>query len=58
MRGPRTRAPGSGLGLALVEQQAQLHDGILHLGRSPSGGLQAAFTIPALFQDRPADERT
>ncbi|MFE9967743.1 ATP-binding protein [Streptomyces sp. NPDC005525] len=57
-RGPRTRAPGSGLGLALVEQQAPLHGGTLRLGRSPSGGLQAAFTIPAPSQDPPADERT
>ncbi|MEU8795687.1 HAMP domain-containing sensor histidine kinase [Streptomyces sp. NPDC048643] len=46
-RGTRTRAPGSGLGLALVEQQAHLHHGALHLGQSPSGGLRATLTLPA-----------
>lgn len=46
-RGERTRAPGSGLGLALVEQQTRLHHGTLHLGRGPAGGLQAVVSIPA-----------
>ncbi|MFF1836036.1 ATP-binding protein [Streptomyces sp. NPDC058231] len=46
-RGSRTHAPGSGLGLALVEQQARLHYGSLHLGQSRSGGLQAVISIPA-----------
>ncbi|MCX4911201.1 HAMP domain-containing sensor histidine kinase [Streptomyces sp. NBC_00878] len=46
-RGARTHAPGSGLGLALVEQQAQLHHGTLHLGQSPSGGLQAIVSLPS-----------
>ncbi|MET8276157.1 MULTISPECIES: sensor histidine kinase [unclassified Streptomyces] len=46
-RGARTRAPGSGLGLALVEQQAHLHHGTLHLGESPSSGLQAVLALPA-----------
>jgi len=46
-RGSRTHAPGSGLGLALVEQQAQLHHGTLHLGPSPGGGLQAIVSLPS-----------
>jgi two-component system sensor histidine kinase PrrB len=45
-RGARTRAPGSGLGLALVEQQAHLHHGTLHLGQSPDGGLRAIVSLP------------
>jgi len=46
-RGSRTHAPGSGLGLALVEQQAQLHHGTLRLGPSPDGGLQAIVSLPS-----------
>ncbi|MFG2344711.1 sensor histidine kinase [Streptomyces phaeochromogenes] len=46
-RGSRTHAPGSGLGLALVEQQAQLHHGTLHLGSGPGGGLQAVVSLPS-----------
>lgn len=46
-RGSPTHTSGSGLGLALVEQQAHLHDGTLHLGQSPSGGLQATISLPA-----------
>ncbi|WSW12489.1 HAMP domain-containing histidine kinase [Streptomyces phaeochromogenes] len=46
-RGSRTHAPGSGLGLALVEQQAQLHHGTLHLGEGPGGGLRAVVSLPS-----------
>ncbi|GAA5706947.1 MULTISPECIES: sensor histidine kinase [Streptomyces] len=55
-RGPRTRAPGSGLGLALVEQQAHLHHGTLHLGQSPAGGLQATLSLPAADEPGPPGE--
>ncbi|MEU9371994.1 HAMP domain-containing sensor histidine kinase [Streptomyces avermitilis] len=55
-RGPRTRALGSGLGLALVEQQAHLHQGILHLGQSPTGGLQATLSLPAADEPGPPGE--
>jgi two-component system sensor histidine kinase PrrB len=44
-RGSGTRSPGSGLGLALVDQQARLHHGTLHLGQSPEGGLRATLSI-------------
>ncbi|MCX4782102.1 sensor histidine kinase [Streptomyces sp. NBC_01264] len=46
-RGPRTRATGSGLGLALVEQQAHLHQGTFHLAQSPAGGLRATIKVPS-----------
>jgi signal transduction histidine kinase len=42
-RGGRTRAPGSGLGLALVAQQVGLHGGAIDVSESSSGG--ARFTI-------------
>jgi signal transduction histidine kinase len=39
--------PGSGLGLAIVLELAQLYDGELVLGTSPSGGLSARLRLPA-----------
>jgi two-component system sensor histidine kinase PrrB len=45
-RGRATRAGGSGLGLALVEQQARLHGGRLELGDAPRGGLRATLSLP------------
>ena len=44
-RGDAPRAPGSGLGLALVDQQARLHGGTLVLGDSPLGGLRVTFAV-------------
>ena len=44
-RGANPRAIGSGLGLALVEQQANLHNGSLTLGVSPAGGLSASLAL-------------
>ena len=41
-----TSAAGSGLGLALVDQQAVLHDGALELSDAPLGGLRAALRLP------------
>ena len=38
--------PGSGLGLSIVREVAELHDGSLHLGRSPLGGLAATLDLP------------
>lgn len=46
-RGERPASAGSGLGLALVEQQAALHGGALVLGASPAGGLLATLELPA-----------
>ncbi|MFC5824191.1 HAMP domain-containing sensor histidine kinase [Nonomuraea insulae] len=45
-RGSATRSDGSGLGLALVQQQAQLHGGTLDLGSSVMGGLCASLGLP------------
>lgn len=46
VRGDRPRGSGSGLGLALVDQQAQLHHGRLELGPAATGGLQATLHLP------------
>jgi len=46
VRGDRPRGSGSGLGLALVDQQAQLHNGRLDLGEATTGGLKATLALP------------
>jgi signal transduction histidine kinase len=46
VRGPDTGAGGSGLGLALVDQQVSLHGGTFELGESASGGLRATIVLP------------
>ncbi|MGE5695251.1 MAG: sensor histidine kinase [Candidatus Sericytochromatia bacterium] len=62
-RGSTASPGGSGLGLALVAQQAQLHDGTIELSDGPLGGLRATLTVatrsgptsdPALQRRRPA----
>ncbi|MET7394984.1 HAMP domain-containing sensor histidine kinase [Dactylosporangium sp. NPDC005572] len=47
-RGRQPRSDGSGLGLALVDQQAHLHGGSLRLGPAASGGLEATLVLPTL----------
>ncbi|WP_051179374.1 HAMP domain-containing sensor histidine kinase [Nocardia concava] len=42
-----TETPGSGLGLALVAQQARLHNGNVRLADSPLGGARLEVTIAA-----------
>ncbi len=44
-RGSNAAPGGSGLGLALVVQQAALHGGALALSNSPLGGLRATLTL-------------
>lgn len=44
-RGP-TDSPGTGLGLALVQQQVDLHRGRLVIGRSPAGGARIEVVLP------------
>lgn len=44
-RGSTAAPGGSGLGLALVAQQAELHGGTIKLGDSPLGGLRATLTV-------------
>lgn len=40
-------APGSGIGLAIVRELADLHGGSIVLDRSPSGGLRAWLRLPS-----------
>jgi signal transduction histidine kinase len=54
-RGARTRSPGSGLGLALVDQQAHLHHGTLDLAPGPTGGLEATLSLPSAPEDEPGE---
>lgn len=42
----RPGSPGSGLGLALVRQQAELHGGTAQLSRSPLGGTRLTVRVP------------
>ncbi|MFT3804260.1 MAG: HAMP domain-containing sensor histidine kinase [Burkholderiaceae bacterium] len=42
------RSPGSGLGLSLCIEIAQLYGGRLDLDRSPLGGLRAALVLPVV----------
>jgi signal transduction histidine kinase len=40
-------APGSGFGLAIVRDLAELYGGSIALGRAPAGGLRARLQLPA-----------
>jgi signal transduction histidine kinase len=40
-------APGSGFGLAIVRDLAELYGGAIGLSRSPDGGVRAQLTLPA-----------
>jgi signal transduction histidine kinase len=53
-RGSTAGAGGSGLGLALVVQQAELHGGSIRLSDSPLGGLRATLTV-STSRERVAD---
>ncbi|MFJ6084940.1 ATP-binding protein [Streptomyces sp. NPDC092369] len=44
-RGPQPHSHGSGLGLALVQQQAELHGGALAFSDAPGGGLMATLSV-------------
>lgn len=57
-RGSTAGPGGSGLGLALVSQQAELHGGSIVLSDSPMGGLRATLTLstsPAGEEDSASD---
>jgi signal transduction histidine kinase len=58
-RGSTAAPGGSGLGLALVAQQAALHGGSIELSDGPLGGLRATLTVtssPELQEDSGNDE--
>ncbi len=40
-------APGSGFGLAIVREIAELYGGSIGLSASPDGGLRATLRLPA-----------
>jgi signal transduction histidine kinase len=42
-------APGSGFGLAIVRDLAELYGGTIALDRSPAGGLRAQVTLPEVL---------
>jgi signal transduction histidine kinase len=46
-RGAASTSPGSGLGLALVAQQAQLQGGSVEVGDSEAGGARFSVRLPA-----------
>jgi signal transduction histidine kinase len=41
-------APGSGFGLAIVRELAELYGGTITLDASPLGGLSARLDLPAI----------
>lgn len=45
-RGTNSQIPGSGLGLSLVKQQAELHGGSVALGISPDKGTRVTISLP------------
>ncbi|MFE4503622.1 sensor histidine kinase [Rhodococcus sp. NPDC056743] len=53
VRGTGAGESGSGLGLALVAQQAQLHGGSARLDASPLGGTRLAFSINPIRRAAP-----
>jgi two-component system, OmpR family, sensor histidine kinase PrrB len=55
-RGSTAAPGGSGLGLALVAQQAALHEGSIELSDSPLGGLRATLTVSTANDAKPAPQ--
>ncbi|NMM92747.1 hypothetical protein B2J88_52480, partial [Rhodococcus sp. SRB_17] len=47
-RGSSAQVEGSGLGLALIAQQAALHGGTADLSESPLGGTRLRLRLPHL----------
>jgi two-component system sensor histidine kinase MprB len=46
--------PGSGLGLSIVAQVTERHDGTVEAGRSPSGGTRMTLRLPGASSPKPA----
>jgi two-component system, OmpR family, sensor histidine kinase PrrB len=55
-RGSTATPGGSGLGLALVAQQAALHEGGIELSDSPLGGLRATLTVSTAIDGKSAEK--
>jgi len=49
-------APGSGLGLSIVRDLAEVYGGSISLGDSPEGGLRATLRLPAADASRQRDD--
>jgi len=45
------QVPGSGLGLPIVREIAELYDGSVHLEVAPAGGVRAVLHLPAALTD-------
>lgn len=56
VRGSTAAVGGSGLGLALVAQQADLHGGAIELADGPGGGLRAVLTVSTAAVDDADDQ--
>lgn len=48
-KGSQSMGSGSGLGLSLVQQQAELHGGSVRLLNSPSGGARVSIILPVIL---------
>ena len=48
-------APGSGFGLAIVRELAELYEGSIMLDVSPLGGLRAQLQLPGAAAGRPLE---
>jgi two-component system sensor histidine kinase PrrB len=57
-RGTSARGTGSGLGLALVEQQARIHGGSLSFSDTPGGGATVIVRLPSSGSHDPHKEST
>jgi two-component system, OmpR family, sensor histidine kinase PrrB len=57
-RGTSARGAGSGLGLALVEQQARIHGGSLSFSDTPGGGATVTIRLPSSHSHDPHMDST
>ena len=48
-RGNSTSIKGSGLGLALVKQQVDIHNGSLEITSNPSSGARFVISLPVVI---------
>ena len=48
-RGNSTSIKGSGLGLALVKQQVEIHNGLIEITSNPSSGARFVISLPVVI---------